>query len=138
MFIHHEEPDATRPDLLERLDDTLKDTLDIHMFLTQPPVSRVHATWKYGQSNFDMELNNNLGVRVEDLIEHLEEFGRTSDGGKVVGMDLMTLFVHCAGRQRLRTYHRVGRRTRKEPYLRLNSREMWVDENEAVNAAMDY
>ena len=109
-----------------------------YAFLTQPPMSRVFATWKFGQSDFNIELNNGLGVRVEDLIEHLEEFGRTPGGEKVVGVELITLFVHCAGKQRPRTYHRVGKRTRKEPYVRLNSREMWVDEDEAVNAAMDY
>jgi hypothetical protein len=47
MVLYCEDPDTTRPPTrpaLEKL-DTVKDTLMGQMFLTQPPVSRVHATW---------------------------------------------------------------------------------------------
>jgi hypothetical protein len=49
-----------------------------------------------------MELNNAGGVKVEDLIVHLEEFGRMPDGGEVVGMSLVALCVTWAFKSRLK------------------------------------
>lgn len=72
MFMYHEdEPDTTysqqpRPDLLEQL-EPLKDIMWSHMFLTQPPASVVRAAWKFGRRYMDMEMSNDVGVRVGDL-----------------------------------------------------------------------
>jgi hypothetical protein len=136
MMIYHEEPDA-----LEALNKNFKDTLGSHKFLAQPPVSRVHATWKFGWAYMEMELNNDLGVRVTDLIEHLEEYGQTRDGAKVVGMELTALFVYCARRQRpdtSRRRSRAERKTRQQPSAWMRWRERLVRGDEAVQAAMDY
>lgn len=109
------------------------------MFLTQPPVSRIHATWKFERSYMKMEMNNDLGVRVTDLIEHLQEFGRMPSGENMVGMKLTALSVYCARRQIPNTTIRESaRKTSNQPSARMRWREMWVDENAAIQAAMNY
>jgi len=104
MALYCEDPDTTRPPSRPALDllATVKDTMMSQMFLTQPPVSVVHATWSCNGMRMKTELENPAGVRVEDLIKHLEEFGRMSDGGKVVGMEIVTLAVTCHRKRRLR------------------------------------
>jgi hypothetical protein len=139
MMIHLEEPHATQPSLLEALSRNFKATLGSQMFLTQPPVSRVYATWEFGPACMEIELNNDLGVRVADLIEHLEEHGRTADGARLVGMELTALAVYCVRKQRFDTRRRrKGRKTSQQPSAQMNWRERRVREDAAVQAAMDY
>jgi hypothetical protein len=139
MMIYLEDPNATQPDLLEALNNNFKSILGSHMFLTQPPVSRVYATWKFGPACMEMELNNHLGVRVTDLIEHLQEYGRTADVAKLVGMKLTALSIYCVRKQRFVTSRRRSRRkTRQQPSAQTKWRETWVNEDAAVRAAMDY
>jgi hypothetical protein len=79
------------------------------MFLTQPPVSKVHATWDYDGMYMKMELDNPGRVKVEDLIGHLEEFGRSLEGERLVGMELVALCVECT--------HTGRKMFRRERYL---------------------
>jgi hypothetical protein len=104
MALYCEDPDTTRPPSRPALEllSTVKYTVMSQMFLTQPPVSVIHATWSCNGMRMNTELENPAGVRVEDLIKHLEEFGRMSDGGKVVGMEIVTLAVTCHRKRRLR------------------------------------
>jgi hypothetical protein len=83
MALYCEDPDTTRPPSRPALEllSTVKYTVMSQMFLTQPPVSVIHATWSCNGMRMNTELENPAGVRVEDLIAHLEEFGRMSDGG---------------------------------------------------------
>jgi hypothetical protein len=139
MFMYHEDkPDTTysqqpRADLLEQL-EPLKDTMWSHMFLTQPPVSVVRATWKFGRRYMDMEMSNDVGVRVSDLIEHLQEFGRMPDGGKMVGMELTALFVWCVRMQRPKNRGRGGwKKNRKRP----SWHEKWAVDDDDEHVALD-
>ena len=66
------------------------------MYLTQPPVSRVYTTWNYNGMCMEMELDNAAGVKIEDLIGHLEEYGR------MPGMELVVLCVTCTHARRKR------------------------------------
>lgn len=87
----------------------------------------------------EMKLNDDLGVRVTDLIGHLEEHGRTADGARLVGMELTALSVYCVRKQRFDTRRRrKGRQTRHQPSAQMNWREKRAREDAAVQAAMDY
>lgn len=100
MVLYSKKPDwkrtPTRPTL--ELLRAVKDTVMSQMYLTQPPVSRVYTTWNYNGMCMEMELDNAAGVKIEDLIGHLEEYGR------MPGMELVALCVTCthAGRKRFR------------------------------------
>lgn len=111
LVLYCKDPDTTRPPTrpaLEKL-DAVKTPLVSQMFLTQPPVSKVHATWDYDGMYMKMELDNPGGVKVEDLIGHLEEFGRSLEGERLVGMELVALCVECT--------HTGRKMFRRERYL---------------------
>lgn len=109
MVLYRKDPDSTQPPTRPALEllSTVKNCIMSQMFLTQPPVSKVYTTWDFNGMYMKMELENPVGVRVEDLVEHLEEFGRMPGGGEVVGMELGALCVTCthAGKKILRREH---------------------------------